>query len=104
MRIERRLVSLAASLLSGVALVLTLNGPAGAQLANSPWPMLQHDSNHSGRSALLGGAGVSMTDSTFSGSTLGVLMECGTAGTPVYKADNFKAGSGPPGTNCSGIQ
>ena len=36
------------------ALVLGANGPAAGQLAQTPWPMFQHDVRHTGRSALLG--------------------------------------------------
>ena len=40
-------------LLTG-ALVLGATGPAAGQLAQTPWPMFQHDVRHTGRSALLG--------------------------------------------------
>jgi outer membrane protein assembly factor BamB len=40
-------------LLAG-ALVLGASGPAAGQLAQTPWPMFQHDVRHTGRSALLG--------------------------------------------------
>ena len=40
-------------LLTG-ALVLGANGPAAGQLAQTPWPMFQHDVQHTGRSSLLG--------------------------------------------------
>jgi hypothetical protein len=40
-------------LLTG-ALVLGVNGSAAGQLAQTPWPMFQHDVRHTGRSALLG--------------------------------------------------
>src|SRR5580765_463930 len=44
---------IAISLGMGLAL-LTGASPAAAQLANSAWPMLQHDERHTGRSHLLG--------------------------------------------------
>lgn len=40
-------------LLTG-ALVLGANGPAAGQLAQTPWPMFQHDVRHTGQSSLLG--------------------------------------------------
>src|SRR6185436_8128601 len=40
-------------LLTG-ALVLGASGPAAGQLAQTPWPMFQHDVQHTGRSSLLG--------------------------------------------------
>ena len=36
------------------ALVLGASGPAAGQLAQTPWPMFQHDVQHTGRSSLLG--------------------------------------------------
>ena len=41
-------------LLSTGALLLGASGPAAGQLAQSPWPMFQHDVQHTGRSAFLG--------------------------------------------------
>ena len=40
-------------LLAG-ALLLGATGPAAGQLAQTPWPMFQHDVRHTGRSSLLG--------------------------------------------------
>src|SRR5262245_7788137 len=40
--------------LSTSALQMALTASAGAQLANTPWPMLQHDPQHTGRSGFLG--------------------------------------------------
>ena len=40
-------------LLTG-ALLLGATGPAAGQLAQTPWPMFQHDVRHTGRSSLLG--------------------------------------------------
>jgi outer membrane protein assembly factor BamB len=43
------------AILLGVGMaLLAVTPPAAAQLANSAWPMLQHDERHSGRSPLLG--------------------------------------------------
>ena len=36
------------------ALLLGANGPAAAQLAQTVWPMFQHDARHTGQSSLLG--------------------------------------------------
>ena len=41
-------------LLTTGALLLGATGPAAGQLAQTPWPMFQHDVRHTGRSALLG--------------------------------------------------
>src|SRR5438034_8528976 len=43
-----------AALLAAGAVELVLTGGADAQLAASPWPMLQHDLRHTGRSDVLG--------------------------------------------------
>ena len=40
-------------LLTG-ALLFGANAPAAAQLANTPWPMFQHDVRHTGQSSFLG--------------------------------------------------
>lgn len=46
----RRLFQTAASVLTGLALLLSATGPAGAQLAPGPWPMLQGGPRHAGQS------------------------------------------------------
>ena len=46
-----RMAAGATYLLSAVALVVASSGPAGAQLANADWPMLQHDLCHTGQSS-----------------------------------------------------
>ena len=45
------------ALLLGVALGLVVVPTAEAQLASSPWPMFQHDAQHSGRSSANGPQG-----------------------------------------------
>jgi hypothetical protein len=54
--------------------------------------------------SLVGGASVSVSDPAFNGGTLGLSLAWQTGATPSYRADNFKACSGPSGTDCSGIQ
>ena len=44
------LLQVGASLLSAAALLLTLGGPAAAQLADGPWSMYRHDVCHTGQS------------------------------------------------------
>ena len=56
MKRQHRRMSLVASLLVGLALVLGASVPAGAQLSTSRWPMLQHDLQHTGQADLLGPA------------------------------------------------
>ena len=46
-----RMAAVATYLLSAVALVVASSVPAGAQLANADWPMLQHDLCHTGQSS-----------------------------------------------------
>lgn len=41
-------------LIACLAVLGTLSGRAGAQLANSTWPMLQHDAQHTGRTSVQG--------------------------------------------------
>ena len=53
--------------------------------------------------SLVGGKSISVSDSAIGGGTLGVLFTWQTTATPVYRADNFTACSGPPGTDCAGI-
>jgi hypothetical protein len=45
------MAAVATYLLSAAVLVVALNGPAAAQLANADWPMLQHDLCHTGQSS-----------------------------------------------------
>jgi hypothetical protein len=54
--------------------------------------------------SLVGGASVSVSDPAINGGTLGLSLAWQTSAAPSYRADNFKACSGPPGTDCSGIQ
>ena len=54
--------------------------------------------------SLVGGASVSVSDPAFNGGTLGLSLAWQTGATISYRADNFKACSGPAGTDCSGIQ
>jgi hypothetical protein len=54
--------------------------------------------------SLVGGANVSVSDPAFNGGTLGLSLAWQTGAGPSYRADNFKACSGPAGTDCSGIQ
>jgi hypothetical protein len=51
--------------------------------------------------SLVGGKSISVSDSAHGGGTLGLLLAWQTTATPVYRADNFTACSGPPGTDCS---
>src|SRR5215475_3418578 len=44
----------AAGLLAAAAVLLGLSGPAGAQLADTVWPMFHHDPCHTWQSLLLG--------------------------------------------------
>src|SRR4249919_305998 len=54
MTVQSHLFPIGASLLSAAALVLTLGGPAAAQLADGPWSMYRHDVCHTGQSPNLG--------------------------------------------------
>ena len=54
MRTVSSLWRLTAILLGAAVASLGATPPAAAQLANSAWPMLQHDERHTGRSHLLG--------------------------------------------------
>jgi hypothetical protein len=54
--------------------------------------------------SLVGGKSISVSDSAHGGGTLGVLLAWQTTATPVYRSDNVVACSGPPGTDCAGVQ
>src|SRR5207342_556835 len=54
MTVQSHLFPIGASLLSAAALLLTLGGPAAAQLADGPWSMYRHDVCHTGQSPNLG--------------------------------------------------
>jgi outer membrane protein assembly factor BamB len=67
MRAQPHLFPVGASLLSAAALLLTLGGPAAAQLANGPWSMYRHDVCHTGQSPSRGplfASGAPNTDPT----------------------------------------
>jgi hypothetical protein len=49
-----RLAHQTMSVLLLVSALVLRPAPAAAQIGNTPWPMLQHDLQHTGRSALLG--------------------------------------------------
>jgi len=55
MRLRRRLhLRTAASALTAAAVLLSMPELAAAQLANTPWPVSQHDVRHTGQSLLVG--------------------------------------------------
>ena len=87
----------------GVETVLAQT-PVPNPALNSPFRLRASAAGTTLTLSLVGGASVSVSDPAFNGGTLGLSLAWQTGATPSYRADNFKACSGPPGTDCSGIQ
>jgi len=87
----------------GVETVLAQTGVPNPAV-NAPFRLRASATGTTLALSLAGGASVSASDPTFNGGTLGLSLAWQTTATPSYRADNFKACSGPPGTDCSGIE